>query len=308
VDTPYSRFITDYVEPNRPVVISGAVPEWSSLRNWTPEFFKHQYGSRIVDVTYGVKERLDVVIDAVLASTKEKPGPYLHKVIIHQHMPELLPDLSPENLYAYPMRYCSPLMPRMWRRPDGYLKLLIGGVGGKFPLMHYDTDNANALITEIYGEKEFVIFSPNDTPYLYAPPNSKHTSPINDLDRPDLERFPLFSKATQYRSVIGPGEAIFIPSGWWHSARVVTTSISVCANMLHRANWRGFVDEACDPVSGRSRAVREAKGIVLTLAGAAMTVAENLQEKHPGTFVSRSLAAISPLTRDGTRQYQYPQA
>ena len=297
VDLPYSKFISEYVERNRPVVVTEVASEWECLRTWTPEFFKENFGSRVVDVTYGVKQRLDTVIDAILASTKDKPGPYLHKVIIHQHMPELLADLSPENIYGYPMRYCSPLMPGQWRRPDGYLKLLIGGVGGKFPLMHYDADNANALITGIYGEKEFVLFSPEDSPFLYPPPNSKHTSPVNDLDNPDVERFPLFSKATQYRSVIGPGEAMFIPSGWWHAARVVTTSISVCTNMIHRANWPGFIDEACDPVTGRSQAVRAVKRLYFTLAGAAMTIAENLQQLHPEGILSRTASAVSPLSR-----------
>ena len=218
-DLPYDRFLREFVATNRPVVIQDAAPGWGAIQRWTPEFFKDRFGSRVVEVTYGVHQKLGDVIDGVLASTAEKPGPYLHKVIIHQHMPELLPDLSPENAYAFPRRYCSPLMPRRFRRPDGYLKLLIGGVGGKFPLMHFDSDNAHAVITEIYGDKEFVLFAPEDTAYVYPHRDSPSTSQIDDLDHVDPVRFPEFHKATQYRVVIRPGECIFVPSRWWHAAR-----------------------------------------------------------------------------------------
>ena len=118
---------------NRPVVIQDAAPGWSALQNWTPEYFKEQFGEQMVEVTYGVRQQMGEVMDGVLASTAEKPGPYLHKVIIHQHMPQLLPALSPENVYSFPRRFCSPLMPKRFHRPDGYLKLLIGGVGGQVP-------------------------------------------------------------------------------------------------------------------------------------------------------------------------------
>jgi hypothetical protein len=295
-DLPYERFLKEYVGPNRPVVIQDAAPGWNALQSWTPEYFKEKFGDQTVEVTYGVQQKVGDVMDGVLASTAQKPGPYLHKVIIHQHMPALLPDLAPENAYAFPRRYCSPLMPRRFRRPDGYLKLLIGGVGGKFPLMHYDSDNAHAVITEIYGDKEFVLFAPEDTKYVYPHPNSPSTSQIDDLDHVDLGRFPDFPKATQYRVVIGPGECIFVPSRWWHAARVVTTSVSVCTNMMHSTNWKGFVDLSCDPGAGKMKPALLAKRAYLGASGMIMSIAEKLQEMFPGTVVARSVGAVSPAT------------
>src|SRR5580658_1872044 len=109
---PFESFVDKYVARNRPVIVQDAAPEWPALHTWTPQFFKEKFGSKQVDVTYGVSRPLGEVIDGVLSSTAEKPGPYLHKVIIHQHMPELLPALSPENVYSFPRRFCSPLMPK----------------------------------------------------------------------------------------------------------------------------------------------------------------------------------------------------
>jgi len=300
-ELPYKQYVNDYVAANRPVVIQNAAPGWKALQTWTPEFFKNAFGDQTVDVTYGVQQKLADVIDGVLASTALKPGPYLHKVIIHQHMPALLPDLAPENVYAFPMRYCSPLMPTRFRRPDGYLKLLIGGVGGKFPLMHYDSDNAHAVISEIFGDKEFVLFAPEDTDCVYPHPNSPSTSQIDDLDHVDPVRFPNFQKATQYRAVIAPGECIFVPSRWWHSARVVTTSISVCTNLMHATNWNGFVDLACDPGATKSRAGLLLKRAYLGVSGMIMSMSEMLQNAFPGSRIVRSIGALSPATPSARR-------
>lgn len=300
-DLPYSAFLRDYVATNRPVVIQDAAPGWQALRDWTPEYFKSRFGSQIVEVTYGVKQQLGEVMDGVLASTAERPGPYLHKVIIHQHMPQLLPDLAPENTYAFPRRYCSPLMPKRFRRPDGYLKLLIGGVGGKFPLMHYDSDNSHAMITEIYGDKEFVLFAPEDSAYIYPHENSPSTSQIEDLDHVDRKRFPDFPKATQYRVIIQPGESIFVPSRWWHSARVVSTSVSVCTNIMHSANWPGFVDLSCESANGKLSPAKLVKRLYLQVAGVVMSAIENLQERHPRSLLARRFGYLSPATPSARR-------
>ncbi len=301
-DLPYAVFLKEFVEPNLPVVVQHAVPQWKALERWTPHFFLENFGERRVEVTYGVQARLGDVIAGVLASTVEKPGPYLHKVIIHQHMPELLPDLSPENTYGFPRRYCSPLMPGQFRRPDGYLKLLIGGVGGKFPIMHYDADNAHAVITEIFGDKEFVLFAPNDTSYVYPHANSPSTSQIEDLDRVDPDRFPAFYKAVQYRTVIGPGECIFVPSRWWHSARVISTSISVCTNVMHSSNWGGFVSLCCDPKAFTSTPKNIAKRFYFQLSGAVMDAVENLQVQWPSSPFTRKLGYLSPFAPQFARR------
>jgi Cupin-like domain len=293
-DLPYKAFVSGYLIKNRPVIVLDAVTGWAALRTWTPEFFRKNFGSKQVEVTYGVHQPMAEVIDAVLRSTDEKPGPYLHRVMIHQHMPELLPDMMPENVYGVPCRYASPLMPKRFHHPDGYLKLLIGGVGGRFPIMHFDSDNAHALITEIYGEKEFVLFDQQETPFLYPHREKGNTSQIDDPEHPDLERFPLFAMATQYRGIIGPGDAAFVPSGWWHTTRIVSTSVSVCGNMLYSSNWAGFVSEACQPQNGGMMS-RITKRIYLSSAGAAMTLAEKSQERFPDTAISRLLAVLSPL-------------
>lgn len=294
----YKEFLTEYVRKGKPVVIEQSAPDWKAMKEWTPQFFASQFGEEIVGVTYGVKMRMSEFLEKVEASTPEKPGPYLHQLIIHRDLPALLRWLSPENRYGYPRRFCSPLMPARCRRPDGYLKLLIGGPGGKFPFMHYDSDNANAVITECYGDKAFLLFAPSDTRYLYPQSHDINVSQIDDVNKVDLNKFPQFANATPYGTVLKPGETIFIPSKWWHAARALTTSISVCTNMLDAENWSGFVDWLCRSRDARNWPLRVAARMYLTLVGGILSFVEGVQRLAPRSSVSRLLSYFMPLERD----------
>lgn len=245
----YREFVRDYVEAKRPLVISGAASAWPAVGKWTPEFFKERFPQKLVQVSYEQRMTFAELVDGVLASTDEKPGPYLHRLFLHEHLPEVLEDLSPPNPYAFPRWYASPLMREYWRRPDGYLKLLFGGTGGKFPVMHYDGENAHATITQIYGDKEFVIYAPEDGARLYPSPARANHSLVDDPVNQDLTRFPLLGGASQFRAVLKPGDMVFVPCQWWHSARALTPSISVGMNLLDSSNWDGFVREISGPAT-----------------------------------------------------------
>jgi len=41
------------------------------------------------------------------------------------------------------------------------------------------------------------------------------------------EEFPLFRDAEFVEGVLGPGECLYIPVGWWHYVRSVSPSFSV---------------------------------------------------------------------------------
>lgn len=270
----YAIFLRDYVARNRPLVVEHAFPACPAQRQWTPQYFRERFGRREVQVSPSCKMAFAAFVDAVLASTEAAPGPYMYRLFIGPHLPELLPDLLPMNPYAFPRRLASPLMPKRWRRPDGYLKLLFGGAGGSFPILHYDLENAHAAITEIYGEKEFILYPPEDSACMYARPEMPNQSAIPDVHHVDPQQHPRFAQATQYHTVLHPGDMVFVPSRWWHGARALSPSISICQNQLDGSNWGGFVDEVCSPRSGLPAAKRQAKRAYLTALGGLLSVLE----------------------------------
>ena len=235
----------------------------------------------------------DEFIDAVEASSDDKPGPYMFRCFVQETLPELLPEVMPKNQFIFSRRHASRLIPAKWYRPDGYLKLLIGGCGTKFPVIHFDGENAHAFITQIYGEKEFVVFSPDDSPYMYRT-EFLNQSAVDDPVHQDRVRFPLLAKATPYRTLLEPGDTIFVPSHWWHSARTVTPCISVCTNMLDSSNWDGFVAEVAG--SRRETPMRWR----LHVSNVLMSAMESLQDHWPRLASTLRLPrALAPVTADG---------
>src|SRR5580658_3117340 len=87
---PYAEFLQEYVATNRPVVVEGAVAQWPAMQKWTPQFFKTRFGSKMVDVSYSDKMTFSDFIDAVEASSENAPGPYMYRLFLGPHLPELL--------------------------------------------------------------------------------------------------------------------------------------------------------------------------------------------------------------------------
>ena len=91
--------------------------------------------------------------------------------------------------------------------------------------LHFDThDN---LMLQIDGVKEHFLWHPDQSHKTYMDFHNKFgLSPIN-ADRVDLDRFPEFATAPTHYARVGPGDAVYIPDGWWHVIRSHGRNIAV---------------------------------------------------------------------------------
>lgn len=85
---------------------------------------------------------------------------------------------------------------------------------------HYDLPDNLACVAA--GRRRFTLFPPDQLHNLYIGPldftPAGQAISLVDFKRPDLARFPRFAHAMEHARVaeLGPGDAIFIPSMWWH--------------------------------------------------------------------------------------------
>lgn len=85
---------------------------------------------------------------------------------------------------------------------------------------HYDfPDNLACVVS---GQRRFTLFPPDQVANLYVGPldvtPSGQAISLVDFAAPDFERFPKFADAIKHgqTAVLQPGDAVFIPSMWWH--------------------------------------------------------------------------------------------
>jgi histone arginine demethylase JMJD6 len=224
-----------------PVIFFDASADWP-LRRATPEYFRRVHGAQRVCVA-GAECTLAELIDRLERATPGDPGPYPCKFEIARTFRELLPQVAPRFACSLPDRQCNRLIPqRLFARVNN-LEIFFGGAGGRFPYLHYDLLHLHAWITQLYGDKEFTLYAPDQEPFLYPDPELPWQSRIRDLHAADFVRYPLLRNAHAQRVVLHAGETLFLPAGWWHTTRNLTFTISVAFDQLGPDNWDAFVGD-----------------------------------------------------------------
>jgi hypothetical protein len=94
--------------------------------------------------------------------------------------------------------------------------------------LHFD--NADNFFGQMYGTKRALLVAPKHSKYLYPFADNPSKSQI-DPERPDLKTFPSFQKCDVWECELHPGDALYIPRGWWHY--IVADDISVSINCWH---------------------------------------------------------------------------
>ena len=102
---------------------------------------------------------------------------------------------------------------------------------------HHDVPDNLACV--VAGRRRFTLFPPGEVANLYIGPldftPAGQAISLVDFAQPDLQRFPKFEQALAHAQVaeLGPGDALFIPSLWWHHVEALAPF-----NVLVNYWWR----------------------------------------------------------------------
>jgi hypothetical protein len=236
---PLDRFIAEYRDPRRPVIHSDAAAAWPAYTKFKPDWFRANYSTKHLRLR-GRDWTLGEILDVLEHSTEQQPGPYPCKFEIARAFPELLPEVTPRFAYSLPDRQANTLIPGRLFSGVNNLEIFFGGPGGKFPYLHYDVMHQHAWITQLHGDKEFTLYTPDQDKFLYVNPDEPWQSLIENHQDADYARYPLFAQARPQKVIVHAGETLFLPCGWWHTARSLNMTISVAFDQLGPDNWRDF--------------------------------------------------------------------
>jgi hypothetical protein len=225
-------FYDAYVVARRPVVLRGAARHWPAVGKWTPSYLKEHLGERTVSAAWSETEleptSLAGFLDALEGSGQALP--YLRNTFLHHELPELSADVGRLD-WALPNWFDTEPFASMVRTgcPQwlNWCELFISQPRTRFPFIHVDRNMTHAWCVQVYGEKRY-----------WAWPPRADFEPVGCLGR-DLETL---LDVEPFSAVVGAGDAIFLPSGWPHTAESVTTSISTSGNFVNDSNWLDFAE------------------------------------------------------------------
>ena len=216
-------FLRSYYANQRPVVIGGLVDDWPALSLWTADYLEERIGRATpVEVQKGRASRKDFEISKL----------QLRQTVPFGEVADALRGPAPSNdLYVTANNGVGnrAAFDPIWRDfgpIDGYTVaerdldafLWIGPAGTVTPFHH---DLTNNLLIQVKGRKR-VHMVPN-----WEEARMKQTRRIfSDWTLEELKRAgdkgPVLMETE-----IGPGDALFIPVGWWHHVVSLDESYSV---------------------------------------------------------------------------------
>ena len=169
---------------------------------------------------------------------------------------------------------------------------------------HYDLPDNLACI--VAGHRRFTLFPPNQLSNLYIGPldftPAGQAISLVDFRKPDLVRYPKFATAMEHAQVaeLGPGDAIFIPSMWWHHVEALDSF-----NVLINYWWRQSPDYMDTPTNTLMLALMTIRDLPLEQRAAWQELfrhyvfeADEHTSEHIGKQAQRLLA---PLDEDAAR-------
>lgn len=211
-----------------PVAIVDLVTQFPAWKKWTPEYLRERFGEHPVDVTearntdprYDQNARLHTrqcllrdFVDRVMAAGETNDF-YMVARGRNTARPELLALFDDVVLPdGWIEREHMPASSALWFGPAGTIT----------PLHH---DTSSILFCQVYGRKRIRLVSPLDLD-MYELAESLYC-------RREPEDLPASTRC--FDVTLEPGEALYIPAGYWHHVRSLDVAISLGLNGFLRPN------------------------------------------------------------------------
>lgn len=224
------EFLSGYVKKRKPVIITELSKDWNATKNWNLDYMGRVVGE--VEVP---------LYDSTPTKGTESTQRPAAIMTMGEYMEILKAGPSDLRIFFFNILQKCPVLLKDFDYPDIGLKffkklptLFFGGAGSRVS-MHFDMDLSHNLHFNFHGTKDITLFGPEQTKYLYKQPFSVVSVEAIEMDRPDFKNFPALQYANGYHTVLEHGEALFIPSEYWHFIRYITPSLSITLRSYPRS-------------------------------------------------------------------------
>ncbi len=235
---PDSLPLDELLTTAEPCVLRGLVADWGITRaglrsdQEAMDYIRSFYNGKTISASFGGPEiqgrlfyeedftrlnfvaqraRMDEVLDRIRQHLQDEQPPtiYIGSTVVDS----CLPGFRHDNDLGFAAHGIDP-PPAIW---IGNRTIASG---------HYDSPNNIACC--VVGKRRFTLFPPEQIFNLYPgplePTPGGQAISLVDFAAPDFEKFPRFRAALEAGQVadVGPGDAVFIPSMWWHHVQALS--------------------------------------------------------------------------------------
>ena len=216
------EFMDKYKAKEIPVVIQNLTQDWDATKKWSLEYFE-KLGADVEVKLYDSKPAQD----AKLQHAAETLLP------LKEYFDLLRSGEKDLRMFFFQILKEIPALQRDFNYPDLGLKffkklpvMFLAGEGAKVQ-MHYDIDYADIILCHFGAKKRVMMFSPEQTKYMYHVPFSYSALFDVDFANPDYEKYPALAKLKGFETMLEHGDALYIPPGWWHYVEYEGVSYSL---------------------------------------------------------------------------------
>lgn len=223
VPTPSRKtFNRDVARLHRPVILEGVTEGWPAIREWSFDYIIENYG----DCRWNTILRDGGGYQSTTLYGCDHPVPvaeHLRKLLRRETADYLSPELKdlPPELAAM-----VPQLPFAAGARYQQRGLFIGTDVNIAPLHFHLCQN---VLTQIFGTKRVLLFPLSQARNLgWKGPFSGQINFLHiDPFAPTESERQRYEKASGYAVDLRPGDALYIPIGWWHATRTLSPSISL---------------------------------------------------------------------------------
>jgi len=223
------EFIQKYFKPQKPVVIERFIEDWPAYSKWNLDYMREIAGEKEVPLYDDRPVKHDEGFNEPHAKMKMadyvellKSGPTKYRIFLWNVLKEV-PQLQKDYTY-----------PDFGLRLMKGLPMLFFGGEDSHTFMHYDIDLANIFHFHFEGKKQCILFSQDETKFLYKIPHSLITREDIDFANPDLEKWPVLKRAKGHIAQLEHGNVLYIPEGYWHHMKYITPGFSMSLRAIAR--------------------------------------------------------------------------